>query len=63
MNFFLNTDKAYLPDAPAEAFFHLGNGTNMVYCDPTHDLIIVARWLDSKAMNGLVKTVMAAFGE
>lgn len=63
MNFFLNTDKAYLPDAPAEAFFHLGNGTNMVYCDPTHDLVIVARWLDSKAMNGLVKTVMAEFGK
>lgn len=61
MNFFLNTDKAYLPDAPAEAFFHLGNGTNMVYCDPTHDLIIVARWLDNKAMNGLIKTAMAAF--
>lgn len=61
MNFFLNTDKAYLPDAPVEAFFHLGNGTNMVYCDPTHNLVIVARWLDSKAMNGLVKTVMAGF--
>jgi CubicO group peptidase (beta-lactamase class C family) len=63
MNFFLNTDKEYLPDAPAEAFFHLGNGTNMVYCDPTHDLVIVARWLDSKAMNGLVKSVMAEFGK
>jgi hypothetical protein len=59
----LNTDKEYLPDAPAEAFFHLGNGTNMVYCDPTHDLVIVARWLDFKAMNGLVKSVMAEFGK
>ena len=30
MNFFLNTDKKYLPSAPASAFVHVGNGTNII---------------------------------
>ncbi len=60
MNWFLNTDKKRLPDAPEEAFFHLGAGTNMVYVDPIHNLIIVVRWIDRSAMNGLVKRVINA---
>jgi hypothetical protein len=60
MNWYLNTDRKLLPSAPATAFYHLGNGTNMVYCDPEHDLVIVARWIQSKAMDGLVQRVLAA---
>ncbi|MEN9952437.1 MAG: hypothetical protein RLZZ520_705, partial [Bacteroidota bacterium] len=33
MNFFLNTDKKFLPSAPASAYAHIGNGTNMIYVD------------------------------
>ena len=58
MNWFLNTDKEMLPDAPESSFFHLGAGTNMVYVDPVNDLVIVARWIDRSAMNGLVKRVI-----
>lgn len=60
MNWFLNTDKKLLPSAPASTWVHIGNGTNMIYCDPEHDLLVVARWIDSKAMDGLVKSVLAA---
>ena len=60
MNWFLNNDKKRLPDAPASSFFHLGAGVNMVYVDPDNDLVIVARWIDGKAMNGLVKRVLNA---
>ncbi|MBD1395269.1 serine hydrolase domain-containing protein [Mucilaginibacter glaciei] len=63
MNWFLNTDKKLLPSAPEQAWVHIGNGTNMIYCDPEHDLVIVARWIDSKAMDGLVKNVLDAFGK
>lgn len=60
MNWFLNTDKKLLPSAPASAFYHLGNGTNMVYVDQENDLVIVARWINREAMDGLVGRVLAA---
>src|SRR5690606_25068843 len=49
MNYFLNRpdaegEKRY-PSAPAEAWTHIGNGTNMIYVDPVHDLVVVARWI------------------
>ena len=58
MNFFLNPDHQYLPSAPVTAFVHIGNGTNMVYVDPEHDLVMVVRWLDNKAMDGVVKILL-----
>lgn len=58
MNWFLNTDQERLPSAPESAFFHLGAGTNMVYVDPEHDIVIVARWIDRNAMDGIVMRVL-----
>ena len=60
MNFFLNQDRKFLPSAPASAFAHLGNGTNMVYVDPENDLVVVARWIERDALDGLVQRVLAA---
>ena len=60
MNWFVNTDHAFLPSAPEDSFTHLGAGTNMVYVDPQHDLVIVARWIKRDAMDGLVQRVIAA---
>jgi CubicO group peptidase (beta-lactamase class C family) len=61
INYNLNTDQKSLPSAPLSSYYHLGNGVNMVYVDPDHDLVIVARWLDNKALDGLVKRVLGAF--
>lgn len=60
MNYFLNTDKKYLPSAPASAFVHVGNGTNIIYVDPEHDLVMVVRWIENNAIDNLVKLVLAA---
>ncbi|MFL5807963.1 MAG: serine hydrolase domain-containing protein [Flavisolibacter sp.] len=60
MNFFLNTDKKYLPSAPASAFVHVGNGTNIIYVDREHDLVMVVRWIENKDIDGLVKKVLEA---
>jgi len=60
MNWFLNTNKKMLPDAPETAFVHLGNGVNMIYVDPEHDLVAVIRWIEQKEMNGAVKRILAA---
>jgi CubicO group peptidase (beta-lactamase class C family) len=58
MNWFLNTNKKRLPSAPESAFFHLGSGVNMVYVDQENNLVIVARWIKSSAMDGIIKRVL-----
>ncbi|MEW6207870.1 MAG: serine hydrolase [Acidobacteriota bacterium] len=60
MNWFLNTDRRFLPSAPASAFAHMGNGTNMIYVDAENDLVIVARWIERNAIDGLVQRVIAS---
>ena len=60
MNWFLNTDRKLLPSAPASAFAHLGAGTNVVYVDPEHDLVIVARWIERNALDEFVRRVLGA---
>jgi hypothetical protein len=64
MNWFLNYDKKMLPDAPASAFMHIGNGNNLVYVDAEHDLVVVVRWIaDNKSMNNTVKKILEALGK
>lgn len=60
MNWFLNTDRKMLPSAPASAFVHIGNGANMIFVDPEHDLVAVVRWIDGGAMDGFVKRLLAS---
>lgn len=60
MNFFLNTDKKFLPSAPESAYAHIGNGTNMIYVDEVNDLVIVARWIENSKLDELVKRFLAA---
>jgi len=63
MNWFLNRNGEILPSAPPTAFVHLGAGTNMVYVDPENDLVVVARWIDQRAMDGVVERVLGAVVE
>ena len=63
MNFFLNTERRSLPSAPESAFHHRGSGTNVVYVDPEHDLVIVMRWIQRDAVDGVVQRVIAAILE
>ena len=58
MNWFLNTDRKLLSSAPESSWVHIGNGTNMIYCDPEHDLVVVARWIENAEMDGLIRSVL-----
>jgi CubicO group peptidase (beta-lactamase class C family) len=60
MNYFLNADKKYIPAAPATAFVHVGNGTNIVYVDPENDLVMVIRWIENSTIPEFVKKVLEA---
>jgi CubicO group peptidase (beta-lactamase class C family) len=63
MNFFLNTDRKLWPSAPATAFAHIGNGTNIIYVDREHDVVAVVRWIDNKAIDGFIKRMLAAVSQ
>jgi len=57
-NYFLNTGRKAMPNAPESAFWHLGNGSNIIYVDQTNDLVIVARWINStRALDAMVKVL------
>lgn len=54
MNWFLNTDKKFYANAPASAFVHVGNGTNIIYVDPENDLVVVLRWIENDKINEFI---------
>ncbi len=60
MNFYLNTGRRGFASAPESAWIHLGSGANVIYCDPEHDLVIVARWIDGQVMGEFVAKVLKA---
>ncbi|MDI1242458.1 MAG: serine hydrolase [bacterium] len=60
MNWYLNTDRKLYANAPAGAFVHVGNGTNIIYIDPDNDLVIVARWIENGKINEFIGKVMAS---
>ena len=61
MNWFLNTDRKYVPAAPPQAFVHVGAENNIIYVDPVNDVVAVVRWIDSNAsVNGFVERLLAA---
>jgi hypothetical protein len=61
MNWFLNSNRKLMPSAPATAFVHIGNGANLIYVDPDHDLVAVVRWIESSAMDGMVQHILTAW--
>lgn len=60
MNWFLNTDKKLYPNAPATAFAHVGNGTNVIYVDAENDLVIVLRWIENDKIDGFLQRIYAS---
>jgi CubicO group peptidase (beta-lactamase class C family) len=60
MNYFLNTDKKYLSNAPASAFAHVGNGTNIIYVDPENKLVVVARWIENGKIDEFIQKLNAS---
>ena len=60
MNWFLNTNRAWMPSAPANAFGHVGNGTNLVFVAPDQELVVVVRWIETGAIDEFLGKVLAA---
>ncbi len=60
MNWFLNTDRTPLPNAPATAVTFQGNGSNIIYIDWEHDLVVVVRWIQPRQLNEFLGMVLGA---
>ena len=58
--FWLNTTRSLVPSAPADSFFARGAGSNHVWIDPEHDLVVVARWLKEGGIDDLCGLVLAS---
>lgn len=56
----LNTDAAMYPSAPATGFAAVGAGSNVVWVDPASDVVVVTRWIAKDAVDGLFGRVHAA---
>ena len=53
----LNTNNKWIPNAPESMYAAYGTG-NWVFVDKENDLVIVLRWVDSKAVNGFWEKVI-----
>ena len=54
----LNTGRAAMPFAPETSYSARGAGSNVIWIDPEHDLVVVARWIDRGHVDGFVRRVL-----
>jgi CubicO group peptidase (beta-lactamase class C family) len=60
-NWFLNTGKKPLTNAPETAVYFEGNGANIIYIDWDNDIVAVVRWIRSTgALNDFVGKMLAS---
>jgi len=56
----LNTQRKQWPSGPASSFAALGNGSNTIWIDPQHDIVLVWHWYRNAAMDGMVQRIVAS---
>ena len=56
----LNTDAEFYPGAPENSFSARGAGSNLVWIDPDHDVVVVVRWIHSDHDKEFFKLIVAA---
>jgi len=54
----LNTGRTALPSAPASSYAARGAGSNVIWIDPEHELVVVLRWIDKTSVDGFLKLVL-----
>lgn len=61
MLWWLNGGKQPLfPSAPADSVFALGAGRSLIWIAPAQDMVVVLRWIDRDATDGMLGAILAA---
>ena len=63
MLWWLNANRAMIPQAPALSYLALGVGTQIIWIDHTHDMVVVARWLQKDKLAAFGAAVMNAISK
>ncbi len=58
--FWLNTDHGLYKELPADGCVMLGAGQNIVWIDPTNDLVCVLRWIDGDSVEPVLAAILGA---
>lgn len=56
----LNTKQRQWPSGPASSFAALGNGSNTIWIDPDHDIVVVWHWHQGSSLDGMIQRILAA---
>jgi len=57
----LNTKQKQWPSGPASSFAAVGNGGNIIWIDPEHDVVVVWHWHETgKAVDEMIRRVVAS---
>ena len=56
----LNTQQKKWPSGPASSFAAIGNGGNIIWIDPEHDVVLVWHWHEANAVDGMIQRILAA---
>jgi CubicO group peptidase (beta-lactamase class C family) len=56
----LNTGRAAMPFAPESSYAARGAGSNVIWIDPEHDLVVVARWIDKAHVEPFLRLIVEA---
>jgi CubicO group peptidase (beta-lactamase class C family) len=56
----LNTARKQYPSLPATSFAAQGYGSNTIWIDPEHDLVVVWRWHQDRSSDEFFKRILAA---
>jgi CubicO group peptidase (beta-lactamase class C family) len=58
--FWLNGPQDRAPSAPSTSFFMSGAGSNMVWVDPEHHLVVVLRWIQRERVDAAYAKILQA---
>jgi CubicO group peptidase (beta-lactamase class C family) len=57
----LNTKQKKWPSGPASSFAAVGNGGNIIWIDPEHDIVLVWHWHEAgNAVDGMIQRIVAS---
>jgi len=54
----LNSGRAQTPSAPESCYAARGAGSNVIWIDIEHDLVVVVRWINKACLDGFMKLVL-----